>query len=61
MQLTTIEYNAIMEAINNAKAAIADGEFIDPYGEIPDGYSNETLLEALEQVERKIMSYNVPY
>lgn len=60
MQLSTIEYNAIMEAINNAKAAIHDNEFIDPYGENPDGYTNETLLEALESVEAKLINANTP-
>lgn len=60
MNLSSIEYNAIMQAINNAKAAIADDEFIDPYGENPDGYTNETLLEALNSVENKIISANIP-
>lgn len=60
MQLTVIEYDAVMQAINNAKAAIADDEFIDPYGENPDGYTNETLLAALESVENKIISENIP-
>lgn len=61
MNLSSIEYNAIMQAINNAKAAIADDEFIDPYGENPDGYTNETLLEALNSVEDKIISHNIPF
>ena len=60
MWLSTIEYDAIMQAINNAKAAIADDEFIDPYGENPDGYTNETLLAALNQVEDKIIRANIP-
>ena len=60
MNLTSIEYNAIMQAINNAKAAIHDDEFIDPYGEIPEGYTNETLLAALDSVENKIMIANTP-
>ena len=60
MQLSTIEYDAIMQAINNAKGAIADDEFIDPYGENPNGYTNESLLEALNHVESKIISDNIP-
>ena len=60
MNLTSIEYNAIMQAINNAKSCIADDEFIDPYGEVPDGYTNETLLAALDSAENKIMIANTP-
>jgi hypothetical protein len=61
MNLTTIEYNVIMEAINNAKSAIHDDEFIDPYADNPDGYTNELLLAALDSVERKIINDNLPY
>lgn len=50
-----------MQAINNAKIAIHDDEFIDPYAENPDGYTNETLLEALNQVEDKIISDYNPF
>lgn len=63
MQLSSIEYNATMQAINNAKAAIADDEFIDPYGEIPDDghtYTNETLLAALNSVEDKLINECLP-
>ena len=61
MNLSSIEYGAVMQAINNAKAAIHDDEFIDPYGENPDGYTNESLLAALDSVEKKIISHNIPY
>ena len=61
MPLTSIEYNAIMMAINNAKNAIADNGFIDPYAENTDGYTNETLLAALNSVENKIISDNIPF
>lgn len=61
MQLSCIEYDAIMQAINNAKSAISDDEFIDPYGKNKDGYTNETLLTALESVERKIIEANIPF
>lgn len=58
--LTSIEYDVIMQAINNAKAEIADDTFIDPYAENPDGYTNETLLAALERVEDIIYESNIP-
>lgn len=60
MQLTVIQYDAIMHAINNAKDQIATDTFIDPYAENPDGYTNETLLKALEQVEDMIITANIP-
>ena len=49
-----------MQAINNAKAAIADDEFIDYYGEYPEDYTNETLLAALDSVENKLISECIP-
>lgn len=61
MHLTSIEYNVLMQAINNAKCAIHDDEFIDPYAENPDGYTNDSLLQALESAENKIISENVPF
>lgn len=61
MPLTAIEYNAIMMAIDNAKNAINGNEFIDPYAENMDGYTNETLLAALNSVENKIISDNIPF
>lgn len=61
MNLSVIEYNVLMQAINNAKCAIADDEFIDPYAENPDGYTNDSLLQALESAENKIISDNIPF
>lgn len=60
MNLSVIEYDAIMQAIDMACDAIAQDTFIDPYIEQPEGYTNETLLEALSSVENKIMSANIP-
>jgi hypothetical protein len=61
MQLTSIQYNAIMMAINNAKEMANNGEFLDPYTENPDGYTNQSLLGALNQVENMIIANNLPY
>ena len=55
MELNKIQYDVIMMAIDNAKNLIAENDFIDPYAENPDGYTNEALLEALEKVEQKIL------
>lgn len=62
MQLTTIEYDAIMKAIDDAKNAIAEDTFIPDY-DVDDsqGYTNDSLLEALKSVEDKIISSNTPF
>ena len=60
MKLSSIEYDVIMQAIQDTKASIADDEFIDPYGEAPENYTNENLLAALLRVEEKIISANIP-
>ena len=56
MNLTIEEYNAVMMAINEAREAIADDTFLDPYGENPEGYTNESLTDALKSAEGKIMA-----
>ena len=61
MNLSSIEYNAIMMAIDNAKNAIQEDSFLPPYAENPDNYTNETLLKALTSVENKIISDNIPF
>lgn len=58
MELSTIEYNAVMMAIDSAKNAIADDTFIDHYADNPDGYTNKILLAALNSIEDKIISLN---
>lgn len=55
MKLTELEYNVLMQAINNAKAEIADGEFIDPYSEHANDHTEAELLEALDSAENKLM------
>jgi len=50
-----------MQAINNAKAEIADDTFIDPYAENTDGYTNETLLVALNSVEQKLIDLHTAF
>lgn len=60
LKLTEIQYNVIMQAINNAKNEIAEDTFIDPYGEIPEGYNNDSLSKALHEVEEKLINTNTP-
>lgn len=44
-----------MQCIEHGRALIADDDFIDPYGENPDGYTNESLKQALDEVEKILM------
>jgi N-acetylglucosamine kinase-like BadF-type ATPase len=61
MQLTSIQYNAIMIAINNAKEIAKSNDLLDPYAEEVDGYSNELLETALNEVEDMIINANIPF
>lgn len=61
MQLTPIQYNAIMIAINNAKELANNGELLDPYAENPNGYTNQSVSKALNQVEDMIISAVNPF
>ena len=54
-KLTDLEYGVIMQAINNAKAEIADDTFIDPYDN-EGNVTNEQALAALDSAEDKIMA-----
>lgn len=61
MQLTILQYNVLMMALGNAKAAIADGDFIDPYAEDIDEYSDAEMLKAIDDVEKMIIKDNTPF
>ena len=58
MQLSSIEYNVIMQAIETYKnELIAQGDV----GDLSDfEYSQKETLDALDAVERKIISDNLP-
>ncbi len=59
--LTSIQYCAVIIALNNAMSAAADGEFVDPYGENPDSYTNEDFITALKEAEKIIMHTYLPF
>jgi hypothetical protein len=50
-----------MIAIDNAKNAIQDDNFLPPYDENLNNYTNESILKALKRVENKIISDNIPF
>ena len=54
-KLTTLQYGVIMQAIYNAKCAIADDEFIDPYNN-EEGLTNDDVLKVLNEAEAIIVS-----
>ncbi len=51
VKLSEVQYNATIQAINNAKSAIDDDEFIDYYSEYGDMYTNDELKTALNEVD----------
>lgn len=59
MKLSSIQYDVIMQAINNAKAELADGTFIDPYSD--NEYSEKQIEQALNDVENIIIDTNIPW
>lgn len=59
MNLTTIQYDAIMQAIDNYKLQLEDGALIDYTGKTT--YTGEQLRKAIEEVERLIIKSNNPF
>jgi len=59
MKLSTIQYDVMMQAINNAKAEVIDQTFIDPYSEYTNPYSNEEIKKALSDIEIKLIRENI--
>lgn len=55
--LSVIEYDVIMQAINNYKAQLQTSELDFTEGE----RTREQYLEALENVEDAIISANIPF
>lgn len=58
MQLTTIEYDAIMQAINNYKSEL-EVHGLAQYPDVTD-YTAPELLAALNRVEDRIIADNIP-
>jgi hypothetical protein len=56
MELTELQYNVIMQAINNSYHEISEGNFIDPYSDEANMYTDEQLTEALKGVEIKLIT-----
>jgi len=54
-RLTELEYSVVMQAISNARAEIADQNFIDPYAN-EDNHTHTQLAEALDAAETKLIA-----
>lgn len=51
MQLTNLQYGVLIQALHNAQELHLDGEFIDPYAENAEGYTDEDITKAIDEVE----------
>lgn len=61
MKITLIEFDVLMKAINNAKDSILEDTFIGPYDENVEGYTNRSLMDALESIENKLINEFYPF
>lgn len=55
MTLTKLEYDAIMQAINEYKAEL-ETNGVNPFMVDDEKYSRDSLLQALDSVENKIIN-----
>lgn len=58
MQLTTIQYDAIMAAINNYKSDLLTDDIATVYEN--QDYTADNLNQAITEVEDKIIKANIP-
>jgi len=59
MYITNLEYGVIMQALQNAQAEHIDGDFVDPYAENEEGYTDQDFEVALKSVENKLRDYYI--
>jgi hypothetical protein len=57
MFITNLEYNVLMQALQNAQGQHAEGDFVDPYAENEEGYTDQDFEVALKSVENKLRDY----
>jgi len=58
--LSVMQYNAIMQCIEHGEALVKDDNFIDPYGEKDEWWTNENILIALNDIKKMIINGNIP-
>ena len=55
-KLTELEYNVLIQALLNAQDLHEQGEFIDPYAENEEEYTDDDFTQALKSAHDKIQS-----
>jgi len=58
--LSSIQYNVFMQLVEHGEALVKDDDFIDPYGETAEDWTNEKILIALNDLKTKVISGNIP-
>ena len=57
MVITNLEYGVLMQALQNAQGEHIDGDFVDPYAENEEGYTDQDFEIALNSVEQKLIDF----
>ena len=57
MFITNLEYGVLMQALQNAQGQHAEGDFVDPYAENEEGYTDQDFEVALKSVENKLLDF----
>ena len=60
MKLTDLQYGVLIQALHNAQELQCDGDFIDPHAENDEGYTDEDIAKALNEVEDIVAKLWVP-
>jgi len=57
MYITNLEYNVLMQALQNAQNAHDLDDFVDPYAENEEGYTDKDFEIALISIEKKLLDF----
>ena len=52
--LTNLEYNLVIQALLNAQDLHEEGDFVDPYAENEEKYTDDDFTQALKSAHDKI-------
>ena len=55
-KLTDLEYSLVIQALHNAQSLHSENDFIDPYAENEENYTDEDIAKALSVAENKIIA-----
>ena len=58
--LSSIQYNVFMQLVEHGEALVKDDDFIDPYGETAEDWTNEKVLIALNDLKMIVINGNIP-